>query len=61
MFMSHYATEVCKCPQQSPQFLVKVIKVDGIVKMAVGLEYMSGLVLFHRTEVVRQTEIAHDF
>lgn len=27
--------------QQSHQFLVKVIKVDGIVKMAVGLEYMK--------------------
>ncbi|GAB6976408.1 hypothetical protein JCM15124A_13150 [Prevotella falsenii] len=47
--------------KQSPQLLVKEIKIDGIVEMAVGLKYMSSLVLFHRTEVVRQPEITHDF
>ena len=47
--------------KQCPQFLVKEIKIDGIVEMTVGLEYMSCFVLFHRAEVVCQTEIAHDF
>lgn len=46
---------------QCSQLLVKKIKIDGIVKMTVGLEGMSHLVLFHRTEIVRQTEITHDF
>lgn len=48
------------CKKQSPQFLIKEIKVDSIGEMAVGLKCMSSLVLFHWAEIVSQTEITHD-
>lgn len=47
--------------KQCPQFLVKEIKIDGIIEMTVGLEYMGSFVLFHRAKIIRQTEITHDF
>ena len=31
MFMSHYATEVCKCPEKALNFLSNLIMVLGII------------------------------